>query len=458
MATYSPITTAIISLSTATFERAGFGIQMFMAAHNAYSDRVRYYTDAATVGEEIGIESPAHKAAQAAFAQDGATTLMIGRIGSDEVLSFATAPVQNDIHTITIEVNDGDSVVVSITDTDAVPTAETVFNKIKLAIDAVTLVTDHVTATVVGTGAAATLVLSRVTEATDQLIVTGLSDKLVSTPAVTETGAEAYSAIKLADDSFYFVTSQIKTQAWIESLGAAVNADTKQYWYTTSDINSLTTYAAGATDLGALAIENQWARAVSAYAQDAETEFPEVGAIAFKAYTPAGTIVWGNDLTSGITEGRDADGNRLTVTQKNNLLARNMAFWDYQGGNVFLNSDVYTGNGMRPEDIRGRDSMVVDIVSTISSLLLSQRTTKIPYNDSGIQRVVSMIDKVLQDYVQRGFIEPTYVITAPRASSLTASERGSQKLDKITFTAQLSGAITMVDTIRGVLQLDEVLA
>jgi len=70
--------------------------------------------------------------------------------------------------------------------------------------------------------------------------------------------------------------------------------------------------------------------------------------------------------------------------------------------------------------------------------------------------VTSVVDTTLQTYVQRGFIEGDYVISAPDARLIAGGIKATQKLDNLTFVAQLSGAITMVDAIRGTLQLDEV--
>ena len=99
--------------------------------------------------------------------------------------------------------------------------------------------------------------------------------------------------------------------------------------------------------------------------------------------------------------------------------------------------------------------MRADMITELSGLLLSQNGTKIPYTDSGISQIENQVREVLDQYVQRNFIEGTYRITVPRASSITAQKRASQLFDELTFVAQLTGAITMVD-IRGTLQLEEV--
>lgn len=455
MATYSPLATAIISLATASFEREGFGIPAFFTPHRFSKERVTIVTED-SYDLELPIGSPAFEAAKSAFAQqNGLSQLYIGRVEADAEITLPEAPAQNDTFRINIEVNDGDSVEITYTEVGASPTQESVLTAIEAAIAAATDVAAHITTSVTGTGATAKLSISP-TLPTDYFLVGGLvklSDKYIT----TETADQAFVAIAAENNAFYGVTTSDKTPAWLLDLADIVNSNMKQFWFTVDEIESLEALTDPATDtLGTMA-EKNLLRVVGGYHQDANTTYPEVAALAFNLPFPAGSIVWGNDITSGVEASRDEDNRLLSVTHKQNLLNRNAFFWDEQGGLTFLNSDLKSSSGERPENVRGKDNMVVDIEASVGSLLLQQVGKKLPYNNQGITTVVSVIDSVLQTYVQRNFIENEYVITAPDARLIAGGIKASQKLNNLTFKAQLTGAITMVDAIRGTLQLDEVL-
>lgn len=454
MATYNPLAEVNISLATATFERVGFGIPLFITSTRAFEERTRIYSNLTAVGVDFPTSSNAYRAAQSVFSSsNGLNTFMIGRREANAVLSLITPPQQNENWNFNIEVNDGDSLAVNYTESGASPTQESVLTAIKALIDADGGVSAHVTTTVAGTGTQATLTITPTT--TGDFFLLSDVNNLNEAYTGTETAAEAYQAIALENDSFYAVTADDKTQAFVMSLAATVNADDKQYWVSTNEQSSLEVLASPPTDILGMLNANNYARVVGIYHQDANTTFPELAELGHNLPFLAGSIVWGNDITSGVAASANSAGTLLTTTQKNNLLARNAAFWDRQGGQTFFNSDVFTMSGERPENIRGRDAMRADMITELSGLLLSQNGTKIPYTDSGISQIENQVREVLDRYVQRNFIEGSYRITVPRANTISAQKRASQLFDELTFVAQLTGAITMVD-IRGTLQLEEV--
>lgn len=453
---YNPLADVDISLATATTERVGFGVPIFITSHRAWSERVRVYSNLTSVANDFDTGSNAYKAAQSAFGQgNGLSTLLIGRRDADLVLSCVAPPQQNESWSFNIEVNDGDALTVTYTEAGASPTQESVLTAIAAIIDGDADIAAHVSTTVSGTGSAATLTISPLTSS-DFFIVENV-ENLDESYTGTETAADVYQKVKLENDGFYAVTADDKSETFVLALAAAVNADNKQYWVSTAQQSSLTVLTQPATDILGKLAENEYARTQGMYHQDAETTFPEIVILGYNLPYLAGSIVWGNDVTSGVAASADENGVRLDDTQKTNLLARNAAFWDRQGGRTFFNSDVKTANGSRPEDIRGRDSMQADMVSQLRDFLLSQNGKKVPYTDTGIGQVKSQVQQILELYYQRGFILSNYQITVPKASSILVGKKASQIFDELTFVAQLTGAITMVD-IRGTLQLEEIVA
>lgn len=452
---YNPLADVNISLATATFERVGFGTPLFIASTRAFETRTQIYNDLpAVVAGGHSTTSAVYLAAQSVFSPtNGLNKFIVGRREANSVISIDHAPAQNEAFGITIGVNDGDSVVINYVEAGASPTQESVLTAIRDLIDADTEVAAHVTTVVSGSGAAATLTISATT-ATDVFTTSAISN-LVETFTSSESAADVYSAVARENDSFYTVSADDKTTAFVLEMAATVNAQEKQYWVSINEADSYGVLSDPATDtLGQLRAGN-FARVVGIYHQDAERTYPELAELGFNLPFSAGQIVWGNDVTTGVAASANESGQILNVQEKTNLLARNAAFWDRQGGQTFFNSDVFTMSGERPENIRGLDAMAADMKTEMSSFLLRQVGSKVPYNDVGIAQVESVIDRVLSRYVQRGFIEAGYVITVPRANTISADKRASQLFDELTFVAQLTGAITMTE-IRGTLQLDEV--
>lgn len=450
---YSPLADVNISLATASFERVGFGLPLFITSTRAFQERVRIYGSVEEVANDFPTTSAGYRAAVSAFsAGNGLSTLLIGRREADLEITLPNVPEASENFDISIEVNDGFKVVVNYVETTPT-TEEATLAEIESLINTNTDVAAHITTSISGTGATAKLTISP--KVTGDFFVASVGSNMTQVYTSSESAADAYNAIKEENDSFYAVTAEDKSEAFVLALATAVNSDEKQYWVSTSEVASLGALVNPATDLLGKLYEANQPRVVGMYHQDADTTFPELTELAHNLPFEAGSIVWGNDVNGSASV--NATGKYLTTTQKTNLLARRAAFWDRQGGQVLFNSDVFTMSGERPENVRGRDNMVADMVTDLSSFMLQQNGTKIPYNDRGIAQIESKVDAVLARYVQRNFIEEGYVITVPLANTISAAQKQSQIFDQLTFVAQLTGAITMTE-IRGTLQLDEVVA
>lgn len=452
---YNPLADVNISLATATFERVGFGIPLFIASTRAFSTRTQIYNSlSAVVAGGHSTNSAVFKAAQSAFSSsNGLDIFMVGRREADAVLTIDHSPARNEAFKLKIEVNDGDSLVIDYVESSDSPTQESVLTAINALITADADVAAHITGTVSGSGEAAKLTLSAKTSS--DFFITKDIDNLVETFTSTETAAEVYTAVSAENDSFYAVTAEDKDQTFVLEMAAVVNSFDKQYWVSIDEEASYGKLNDPATDTLGKLKENSLARVVGIYHQDAKTTFPELAILGFNLPFSAGQIVWGNNVTSGVPASARTSRELLNDEDKTNLLARNAAFWDKQGGQIFFNSDVKTMSGERPENVRGRDAMAADIVTELSGFLLRQVGTKVPYTDVGIAQIESKVKNVLDRYVQRNFIQIGYKITVPSASSISAEDKASQLFDKLTFVAQLTGAITMTE-INGTLQLDEV--
>lgn len=547
---YNVLADANISLATASSERVGYGVPLFIGNHSSFSERVRTYTKLTELAADVSTDSAEYRAGQSAFSQsNGLGKFMLGRRRSSAVLS-PTVLVEGTVHTATVGVNDGDSVALSatagnyLTDCSFLPTnvvntssqhqvtitvndadaiavnvtagadEEAVVDLMVTAINGNANVAGHVTASKVGTGTTATLrvvadtlgdffIVSGVNAnltatkvITAQAILTELSGLLSADAAViahvtptlaagsltiahivatdeftlsnvsglnneatsTESASTVLAEIDAEDDGYYFVTAQDKTQAFVLDMATAVQAKEKQYWVSIADADSYAALTDPATDILGLLRTGDFSRTVGIYHQDATTDFKELAAIAFNSPFESGTVTWSNLNTGGVAASANATtGKKLSAGEKSALSGRNAQFWDISGGIVHFSSDVKTMSGERPENIRGRDNMVSDMVAALRDLMLSQTGGKVTYTNRGIAQIENVVSDVLSKYSRRSFIEDNFRIVTPDINEISASKRGTQIFDELTFVAQLSGAITMV-SITGSLQLSEVAA
>ena len=165
-----PIVTVNVTLQTATVSRKGFGTPIFISAHHNFPNRVRTYNGLSGVAEDFTSTDTAYIAAQGVFSSTPSVQqFKVGRQEADSIVTPIDV-IETSVHALTITVNDGDTLDVSVV-TGAAETAQDVCAAMKAAIDGNAAVAAHVTTAVVGTGAAATLSISP-TAATD---VFGLS-------------------------------------------------------------------------------------------------------------------------------------------------------------------------------------------------------------------------------------------------------------------------------------------
>ena len=87
-----------------------------------------------------------------------------------------------------------------------------------------------------------------------------------------------------------------------------------------------------------------------------------------------------------------------------------------------------------------------------------------PYTAAGIQMVKAALKSVLDLGVSRGGIAPeesdgdggvipSYTITVPQISSISATVKATRMLSDVSFTARLAGAINNI-TLKGVLSYE----
>lgn len=435
------IANVIISLQTSGVTRQGFGTPIFISAHRSFEERVRAYNSLTSVAEDFSTSSNVYKAAQAFLANSPAPrTIKIGRAEADVVLAF-TDVTTGSVHSVTVTSGE-DSVEATYT-AIALDTGSEIAAALKVAID--TVFTGVLTTAVVGE----TLTITDTSGANYTVVPV---NNVTQTFTSAETAPQSMVAITEEDDDFYFVTAENKTADYVMAMAADVEARKKIYFVSTSAVESYGAIAnpIAANDVLARLEAGSYFRTAGMYAHNA-ADFPECVYVGYNAPFQAGSVVWTN-LRVALPFALNADGKALTATQQNNVDLRNAAFVRREGGLNILRGGKVAGNE-RIENIRGRDSLESEMKADLTNLLINQQGSKLPYTNVGLNSVRSVMNSVLDRFVQRGFINPNYVVTIPDAADIAVSKKQAQLLDDATFRAELQGAITLID-VTGTLALE----
>lgn len=202
------------------------------------------------------------------------------------------------------------------------------------------------------------------------------------------------------------------------------------------------------TDTGSKLKEKNYFRTFIFYHKEAATEFPEAAVMSRCFTVQPGGETWANKKLSGIST------DNLTETEYTTLTGKNYNTFERFADSVSITQNGITCAGEYIDVIRFRDWLVETIKTEEFSMLINRE--KLPFTDEGIALVESVLNKVLKLGQDNGGIAPTeydeegnknvgYIITVPKASSISANDKAKRKLTGIKFTARLAGAIHAAD-------------
>ena len=448
---------ANIALNTASVSRQGFGTILFVGKHNHFPERIKTYTSTKSMSDDgIPTTSNIYKAAQGAFSQTPSpTSIKIGRQETTSILT-PTGVINGAEFKVTLGANDAVSAEFSYTASVPTDDEEAVVDALKVAIDADTDIAAKITTTKVGTGTAAVLQLTQTVSGTDWFTVSALTNITESFVALsTETAAQTINAISSEDDAYYYFTAEDKSNTFVLAAAAEIEAKLKYYRTSVAEVGS---YASTPTGTAADLLTYNYDSSSSFYHHEASTLFPEVAEIAEIAFNTTGTVTYANRIVKGISTSKNADGRELTATQRGNLLKANIDYFARIGNAASDPIIAVVGKSASGEwidNIVTRDNMQVDIVADFTDFLIQQKTSKVPYNEKGLNQARDVLASTLDQYTTDGihdFIEPDYVITISNIGDIPNADKAARILKQITFTAKLTGAIHMVE-ITGTLTL-----
>lgn len=434
---YSNITVVNISLQTAAVSRQGFGTPLFAGSHVWFKERVRSYNNIEQVGEDVPTSSKEYAAAVSAFSRDIPPSMI--KIGRREVDTITFTPeavaTAGQVYSITVVGTDDVSTTATFTTLTGSETATEVVTALKAGLAGV------VGVTITGT---TTIVLAK--EATAPFAVNDIS-RLTWVTSVTETPADLIQNIRNEDDDWYFFAASDHTDSFVMAAAEVVETLDKQYFVGLQAATNLAAYSEIATDTMSKLRQNQYERTSAWYHDTADTTYPEMEYIAIGAAIDAGKVAWGNNAVNHSAAKNVTTGLPLSVTEKNNLVAKNANFTETVGGRVITRQGSVS-NGKWIDEVRDRDFMAARTSESLQDLLIN--TPKLPYTDAGISKVYNTLETLYSRYIeddaqpnilQRG---KSFEINLPRRKDVQFADISARTLSG-QVTLYLTGAILTIN-------------
>lgn len=154
----------------------------------------------------------------------------------------------------------------------------------------------------------------------------------------------------------------------------------------------------------------------------------------------------GSDGAGGTFHGKTLVGvtaDALSPTQKANLRAKNYVVYETTAGRNHT-LDGKTPSGEFADIVRGLDWFRIRLQERIATALLNN--DKIPFTDRGISVIRSLVEAQgkLAESVEL-FVPGSFTASAPKLSDTQSTDRAARVLNGVKFSAQLAGAIHLVN-------------
>lgn len=242
----------------------------------------------------------------------------------------------------------------------------------------------------------------------------------------------ALNAIRAADDAWYFLAAKTRTDADLVTIATWAESNAKIYIAQSEAANNLD----GST--GPVDTLSGASRTRTALLHHAANEWADVAWVAKKggANPDVQTTTWAYATLSGVTP------SQLTSTQRSALEAANGNLY----GTFFGQGATWPGTTANGDKIDKRitlDWTERRVQERIAQLFatVSNRNTKLSYDDAGLQALGAAVQEVLSRGVAAGhFVEGTIGVNVPRRAQVSPTDV-QNRIARISFTAQIAGAI-----------------
>lgn len=436
MANLSRIVNVQIALDTAGISKAGFSTMMIVGLHGHSLSRVDTITsvdDLTSMG--FSETDPIYLAASAAFSQTPSpSTVKIGRLNPSAVAITVDEVVSAGVYTVTLSTKDinGNVTATPYSFTNSGGNAAAILAGLAALINAGSIAD--------ATVADSTMTLVPATAGADiKYAVT--SDLAMAFTAYTETIAEAMAEIIADDNDFYGIVLADRTQANILSMAAWVETHIKLFLTSTGEAGVID--AEVTTDTAYKLKDLNYYRTAHWYHALASTQYLDAAIMARCFSIDPGGETWALKSLSSITTDKLTETQFLAAKAKNSSTFENVR-------NITVTQTGKVAAGEWIDVIRFRDWLQEEISTNVFTAM--KNANKVAYTDAGIAIIEAQVKAALDTGVTKGGIapleydadgnkNPSYVLTVPLASSISATVKASRILSDISFTARLAGAI-----------------
>ncbi len=436
----------VISTEGPALSQVGFGTLLCGGYHTKWAQRTRIYTDlAGLVTDGFATTDPIYKMVTRAFQQDPRPTqVKVGRFAlpPTQVVKFKLmgAAENTTLYGFTMK-RGATSVDITFT-SDASATIAEIVAGLAAAVEASAL-----GGSVVAIGTADTNTACQITEGTPGTIsyYSNWTSNLTYADTTADPGiATDLAAIRAADNDWYGLAIDhnckaigAAASAYIETLDAMCflnvsDSDAYDSGVTTDLCNTLKLLSVARTMVGFDLDDTEGYMGVALAAERFPHDPGQDGA--------GGT--WHGKTLTGVT----ADA--LSPTQKANLRLKNYVVY-ITTANRNHTLDGKVAGGEFGDKIRGLDWFRIRTEEGITAAILNN--DKIPYTDRGISILLGVVLAMgrTAELVEL-FTPGSFSASAPASASVSSADRAARKLTGIKFSAQLAGAIHLVDPISGV--------
>lgn len=432
----SDIVSLILSTQTASATREGYGTPLILAADagGGFTERVRTYTDLTGLLADFAVTTATYKMAAKILAQETRPpSIKVGRLALIPTQRFAVAPTAANSTVYSGTLNGLPWTYTS----DASALVSEIIAGMKAAIDALGEAV---------TTSDQTTYLRVVANAAGAFHNLTIDDNTGSKLALEQDHADPgvatdLAAIALEDGDWYCVLNAFNSKAMALAISNWVESNEKMCVLQTVD-TPVANLSSGSDTSSIAYTARANLRTAIVYHRD-NAQFAADGWAGAVLPLDPGSETWAFKTLAGVT------AQVLTSTQRTNLVAKHVNFYETIAGLNLTNQGKMVGNEWI-DVVRFRDWLKTNMQADILEALANNN--KIPFTDAGIAVIAGKIRARLKAGVEIGGLSPDPAprVTVPLASAVSTSDKGTRTLTGVKFDAVLAGAIQAV-TISGTL-------
>lgn len=423
-----------VSATTATPTKPGFGTILIAAQKvpAAMVDRVKKFGSLKEMTDfGFSTSDPAYLCAQKMKAQNPSPkSWLIGKRlnkTTQTVTLTCTSAAEGDTYKITLVSTAG----VATTYTRTVPAASSTSAE---ATALAALINAHTQVSAAAVGAVIT-----VTGTLGELVnFKEWSDNIEFADTTPDPGLAAdLAAIKAAtNQDWYGLALDSQSEAEIAAAALFVETEKKIACFNTSDYGCAK--AATTTDVMSDLKAAAYARSGVLFSKKELLSYSGAAWMAkqFAGANP-GSDTWAYKTLASVTV------DELTTSERSAILDKNGNVYNPVSG-INVTEKGKSGSGEYFDVTRFVDWLRAEIQFRVFSALVNN--SKIPYTDVGIDAIVAIIDGALKFGVTRGgLVAGTTQVLAPKVADIPSATKASRRLEDITFSGTLAGAIHELD-------------